>query len=252
MALDFLKDATNAILVVPTASANQRSLATSPIRRSSTVTPCCSPAPVSCSARGSGSRKAVSRQFPEVYCFCQMVVAQSAQWLQKLAFDGLLHSGIEAGDSIRIEHLLQVEVLPQLLCEALWRLREALRNICSTFGSDEYIQLMVFGVGRNEAVHQHGICASLAALATIVQPVWFWLPGTSLLLPITRTGAPLAKAAIMADVPTPRPMSAEPEILSAPVPSASRAFAARSPPCSLMVEIVALEPICPRARPIIW
>jgi len=50
MALDFLRDATNAILSAPTASANQRSLATSPIRPSSTVTPCCSPAPASCSA----------------------------------------------------------------------------------------------------------------------------------------------------------------------------------------------------------
>ena len=50
MALDFLNDATNAILSAPTASANQRSRATSPIRPSSTVTPCCSSAPVNCSA----------------------------------------------------------------------------------------------------------------------------------------------------------------------------------------------------------
>ena len=43
MALDSSRTQPTPSWSVPTASANQRSLATSPIRRSSTVTPCCSP-----------------------------------------------------------------------------------------------------------------------------------------------------------------------------------------------------------------
>ena len=50
MALDFLKDATNVILVGPTGWANRRSPAISPITPSSTAAPCCSPAPGSCLA----------------------------------------------------------------------------------------------------------------------------------------------------------------------------------------------------------
>ena len=50
MALDFLKDAANAVLVGPTASARRRWRTIWPIRRLSAAIPCCSPMRARCSA----------------------------------------------------------------------------------------------------------------------------------------------------------------------------------------------------------
>ena len=50
MALDFLKDATNAILVGPNGVGKSTLARNIAHQASSTVTPCCSPAPVNCSA----------------------------------------------------------------------------------------------------------------------------------------------------------------------------------------------------------